>query len=59
MNKLLSHSLIFIFASLLSLSMVQAQAPQASKLDLVKVNDDIYMIQNAFVPGNITVLITD
>jgi glyoxylase-like metal-dependent hydrolase (beta-lactamase superfamily II) len=28
-------------------------------LDLVKVTDDIYVIHNAFVPGNITVLVTD
>jgi cyclase len=30
-----------------------------SKLDLVKVQDDLYVIHNALVPGNVTVLITN
>lgn len=30
-----------------------------AELDLVRVTDDIYVIHNEFVPGNITVLVTD
>lgn len=30
-----------------------------AELDLVRVTDDIYVIHNDFVPGNITVLVTD
>jgi hypothetical protein len=29
-----------------------------SKLDLVKVQDDVYVIHNEYVPGNTTALIT-
>src|SRR5262245_13470531 len=32
---------------------------QASKLDLVKIKDDLYVIHNDFVPGNSTALITN
>jgi len=32
---------------------------QAAKLDLVKVKDDLYVIHNDFVPGNVTALITN
>jgi glyoxylase-like metal-dependent hydrolase (beta-lactamase superfamily II) len=32
---------------------------EPAKLSLVKVKDDLYVIQNAFVPGNVTVLITN
>ena len=32
---------------------------EPAKLDLVKVRDDIYVIHNDVVPGNITVLVTD
>src|SRR5437773_11729696 len=33
--------------------------PQPAKLDLVKVKDDLYVIQNGVVPGNSTALITN
>ena len=34
------------------------QAPQPSKLDTVKLKDDLYVIHNDYVPGNSTALIT-
>jgi len=34
------------------------QAPQPSKLDVVKLTDDLYVIHNDYVPGNTTALIT-
>ena len=34
------------------------QAPQPVALDLVKVSDDLYVIHNEFVPGNVTALVT-
>lgn len=37
----------------------QQQAPQPAKLDVVKVKDDVYVIHNEFVPGNVTVLVTN
>ena len=46
---------------LLAVAFVRAQQgpPQAAKLDLVKVKDDLYVIHNAAVPGNVTVLVTN
>jgi cyclase len=41
-----------------SAAMAQFDAGPA-ELDLVRVTDDIYVIHNDFVPGNITVLVTD
>jgi cyclase len=35
------------------------QAPQASKLNVVKLTDDLYVIHNDYVPGNTTCLITN
>ena len=35
------------------------QAPQPSKLDTVKLKDDLYVIHNDYVPGNSTALITN
>jgi cyclase len=35
------------------------QAPQPAELDLVTVADDLYVIHNQFVPGNVTALVTD
>jgi glyoxylase-like metal-dependent hydrolase (beta-lactamase superfamily II) len=32
---------------------------EPAELDLVRVTDDIYVLHNAFVPGNITALVTD
>jgi glyoxylase-like metal-dependent hydrolase (beta-lactamase superfamily II) len=35
------------------------QAPQPTKLDVVKLSDDLYVIHNDYVPGNTTALITN
>lgn len=35
------------------------QAPQPAELDLITVQDDLFVIQNEFVPGNVTALVTD
>jgi cyclase len=35
------------------------QAPQASKLNVVKLTDDLYVIHNDYVPGNTTCLVTN
>ena len=35
------------------------QAPQPAELDLVTIADDLYVIHNEFVPGNVAVLVTD
>jgi len=35
------------------------QAPQPAQLDLVTVTDDLYVIHNEIVPGNVTALVTD
>src|SRR5947208_8918764 len=37
----------------------QGGPPPPSKLDLVKIKDDLYVIHNDFVPGNSTALITN
>lgn len=41
------------------LAHTQQGAPPASKLDLVKVKEDLYVIHNDYVPGNSTALITN
>lgn len=47
-------------AALLFSSGVVAQfGAEPAALDLVQVKDDMYVIHNEFVPGNITVLVTD
>lgn len=47
-------------AGLLFSSAVSAQfGAEPAVLDLVRVKDDIYVIHNEFVPGNITVLVTE
>ena len=35
------------------------QAPQPAKLDVIKVRDDLFVIHNQFVPGNVTALVTN
>lgn len=52
----------FLFAAtvLVSGQATWAQfSPEPAELELVRVQDDIYVIQNAFVPGNITAIIGD
>ncbi|MBN4075458.1 MAG: hypothetical protein COA71_02975 [SAR86 cluster bacterium] len=50
----------FCIATLMSLlaTLTYAQ-PQPSELSLIQVQDDIYVINNPFVPGNVTLLLTD
>ena len=50
----------FCSAVLMTLLATTAYAqPQPSELTLVQVQDDIYVINNPFVPGNVTLLLTD
>ncbi len=60
-NKTSARLLVWaLIASGLGVAYVQAQFGQKpSKLDLVKVKDDLYVIHNDFVPGNVTALITN
>lgn len=48
-----------IVGLLASASAVAQFGAEPAELDLVRVTDDIYVIHNDFVPGNITVLVTD
>jgi cyclase len=51
---------IFALACLVTPCAAVAQfGTEPAKLSLVKVRDDVYVIQNAFVPGNTTALITN
>lgn len=47
------------FIGCATLAYTQAPAPTPSKLDVVKLADNLYAIHNVFVPGNTTVLITN
>ncbi|HEX5000576.1 MAG TPA: MBL fold metallo-hydrolase [Terriglobia bacterium] len=42
-----------------ALAVVYARQQEPAKLDTVKVKDDLYVIHNDVVPGNITVLVTN
>lgn len=60
--KILDRSILAgaAFAFLMAGATAQAQfGGEPSKLDLVKVQDDLYVIHNAYVPGNVTVLVTN
>jgi cyclase len=51
-------------AALLSIAMLGAYVHaqfgnQPAKLDTIKINDDLFVIHNDFVPGNTTVLVTN
>ncbi len=59
MNTRLSLVLVVGLALLGGYVYGQQAAPQPSKLNLVKVKDDLYVIHNPFVPGNTTALITN
>jgi glyoxylase-like metal-dependent hydrolase (beta-lactamase superfamily II) len=48
-----------LLAGGLWLARTQQGAPPPSKLDLIKVKDDLYVIHNDLVPGNSTALITN
>jgi glyoxylase-like metal-dependent hydrolase (beta-lactamase superfamily II) len=60
-NKTSARLLVWaLISSGLGVAYVQAQFGQKpSKLDLVKVKDDLYVIHNDYVPGNVTALITN
>jgi glyoxylase-like metal-dependent hydrolase (beta-lactamase superfamily II) len=50
----------FVIGAMLVSPGVMAQfGAEPAELDLVRVTDDIYVIHNEYVPGNITVLVTD
>jgi cyclase len=54
--------LVRFFAALLACGgawLAYTQAPQPSKLNIVKLTDDLYVIHNDYVPGNTTCLITN
>jgi cyclase len=59
MNLPNSLKLFFAFSLLTFASFASSQPPPPSPIELVQVKDDIYVITNPFVPGNITVLLTD
>jgi len=53
-------TLVAVFSLALAGAYVFGQGqPQPSKLDVVKVKDDLFVIHNAVVPGNTTVLVTN
>lgn len=60
-NKTSARLLVWaLISSGLGVAYVQAQFGQKpSKLDMVKVKDDLYVIHNDYVPGNVTALITN
>src|SRR5438270_5570805 len=58
-NAIARVSLIGAMAAAMCVAYVHAQFGNApSKLNTVKITDDLYVIHNAFVPGNTTALIT-
>jgi cyclase len=52
-----------VFAAMIAVALlspaVMAGAPPASRLNTVKIADDLYVIQNELVPGNVTVMVTN
>src|SRR5262245_34901175 len=53
-------TLVVVFCVALAGAYLKGQGqPQPSKLDVVKVKDDLFVIHNAVVPGNVTALITN
>ena len=57
MRKYLLLSIVSVLA--VAAVVAYTQAPQAAKLDVVKIKDDLFVIHNDFVPGNVTALITN
>ncbi len=58
-NSIARLSLAGVMAAALSVAYVHAQFGNApSKLNTVKIADDLYVIHNDFVPGNTTALVT-
>src|SRR3954466_4040025 len=59
-NSFARLSLIGVMAVAMCVAYVHAQFGNApSKLNTVKITDDLYVIHNDFVPGNTTALITN
>src|SRR3954469_4068486 len=59
-NSFARLSLIAVMAGAMCVAYVHAQFGNApSKLNTVKITDDLYVIHNEFVPGNTTALITN
>ena len=53
------QSLVVVLLVALTAASVYGQfGTEAAKLDVIKVQDDLYVIHNDFVPGNTTVLVT-
>jgi cyclase len=59
MNNNTRSLAVFLSAALLSPYALGQFGSEPAELDLIKVRDDIYVIHNAFVPGNTTAVITD
>jgi cyclase len=57
--SLVRLSAALLLAGGLWLAHTQQGGPAPSKLDLIKIKDDLYVIHNAYVPGNSTALITN
>ena len=58
-SSIIRFSVAALLAGGLWLAHTQQGSPPPSKLDLVKIKDDLYVIHNEAVPGNSTALITD
>jgi glyoxylase-like metal-dependent hydrolase (beta-lactamase superfamily II) len=58
-GSMIRFSAALLVAGGLWLAHTQQGGPPPSKLDLVKVKDDLYVIHNEMVPGNSTALITN
>src|SRR3984885_4164306 len=57
--SIVRFSAALLLAGGLWLAHTQQGGPPPSKLDLVKIKDDLYVIHNDYVPGNSTALITN
>ena len=58
MKSRLTMAVVFLLV-MIGVYVQGQQAPQPAELDLVTVADDLYVIHNEFVPGNVTALVTD
>lgn len=56
MNAFSKFLVAVLFALIASITFAQ---PAPSPIELIQVQDDLYVIHNPFVPGNVTVLLTD
>jgi glyoxylase-like metal-dependent hydrolase (beta-lactamase superfamily II) len=60
MKRYIDFGLCALVLSALSAPLAHAQfGAEPTKLDLIKLNDDMYVISNVAVPGLVTVLVTD